>query len=208
MGLKIISYLKNKLFKKINNNLTLVKDNYVRVGVNTNINSIKIDIRNKTNNHLYFSVGNDSVLNGTFVFETNNSAISIGNNTFIGGGLFVSACEIVIGSDVMFSWGCTVMDNDAHSLLWEERKNDVKEWKRGLDENKIGAYKNWENVKRAKIEIKDKVWVGFNCIILKGVTIGEGAVVASGSVVTKDVPDYTLVAGNPANVIKHLKQLL
>jgi galactoside O-acetyltransferase len=98
------------------------------------------------------------------------------------------------------------MDNDAHSLLWEERKNDVRDWKKGLDENKIGRYKNWENVKKAKIEIKDKAWIGFNSIILKGVTIGEGSVVASGSVVTKDVPDFTLVAGNPARIIKHLNQ--
>ena len=44
----------------------------------------------------------------------------------------------------------------------------------------------------------------FSAIILKGVTIGEGAIVAAGSVVTKDVPDFTLVAGNPARVIKKL----
>ena len=44
-----------------------------------------------------------------------------------------------------------------------------------------------------------------NCIILKGVTIGEGAVVAAGSVVTKDVPPYTMVGGNPARKIKDIK---
>ncbi|MCB0501084.1 MAG: hypothetical protein KDD32_00210 [Bacteroidetes bacterium] len=52
--------------------------------------------------------------------------------------------------------------------------------------------------------IKDKAWIGFNVIILKGVTIGEGAVVGAGSVVTKDVPDYTIVVGNPAKLIKKL----
>lgn len=51
----------------------------------------------------------------------------------------------------------------------------------------------------------NKVWIGFNAIILKGVTIGEGAIVAAGAVVTKDVPAWTVVAGNPAVVVKKLK---
>ena len=55
------------------------------------------------------------------------------------------------------------------------------------------------------ITIKDKAWIGFDCIVLKGVTIGEGAVVAAGSVVTKDVPDYAVVAGNPAVIVKYAK---
>ncbi len=77
------------------------------------------------------------------------------------------------------------------------------EWKRGLEEKKIGLYKDWSNVKSSPITIKDKAWIGFNSIILKGVTIGEGAVVAAGSVVTQDVPDYAVVGGNPAKIIKY-----
>ena len=94
------------------------------------------------------------------------------------------------------------MDNNAHSLKWSERKNDVLDWKRGIEENKIGAYKVWENVKSAPIIIKDKSWIGFEVVILKGVTIGEGAIVASRSVVTKDVSAWTIVAGNPAKVVR------
>jgi acetyltransferase-like isoleucine patch superfamily enzyme len=207
MLIKLIRGLKNKIFNvQATNNKNLVKNELIKIGNNTNINNIKIDIRNRKENHLYVNIGSDCVLNGSFVLETLDSSITVGNNSFIGGGLFVSAKEIKIGSDVMFSWGCTIMDNDAHSLLWEERKNDVKDWKRGLDENLIGKYKNWEKVKKEKIEIKDKAWIGFNSIILKGVTIGECAVVASGSVVTKDVPDYTVVAGNPAQIIKKIDQ--
>ena len=50
--------------------------------------------------------------------------------------------------------------------------------------------------------IKDNAWIGMSAIILKGVTVGEGAIVAAGSVVTKDVPPHTIVAGVPARVIK------
>jgi len=65
--------------------------------------------------------------------------------------------------------------------------------------------KNWQVVPMAPIHISDKVWIGFNVIILKGVNIGEGAIIAAGSVVTKDVPAWTLVGGNPARVIKQLE---
>ncbi|WP_375379490.1 acyltransferase [Hymenobacter volaticus] len=112
--------------------------------------------------------------------------------------------RVEIGNDVLLSWGCTILDNNAHSTNWYERKNDVLDWKRGLDENKIGTYKDWSVVKTAPVIIKDKAWIGFNVIILKGVTIGEGAIVGAGSVVTKDVPDFAIVAGNPAKFIKYV----
>jgi acetyltransferase-like isoleucine patch superfamily enzyme len=54
------------------------------------------------------------------------------------------------------------------------------------------------------VTIKDGAWINFGAIVLKGVTIGEGAVVAAGAVVTKDVPANTVVAGNPARVVKAL----
>ena len=67
----------------------------------------------------------------------------------------------------------------------------------------IGDNPDLSTIKSAPIVIKDKAWIGFNCIIMKGVTIGEGAVIGAGSVVTKDVPDYAVVGGNPAQIIKY-----
>ena len=60
----------------------------------------------------------------------------------------------------------------------------------------------WDKIKSKKILIKRNAWVCARSIILKGVTIGEGSIVAAGSVVTENVPDYSLVAGNPAKFIK------
>jgi acetyltransferase-like isoleucine patch superfamily enzyme len=185
------------------------KIRHLQVGTNTRTHGIKISARANKNivdhEKKLISIGNDSIVSGNFVFENGAGSITIGDRTFIGGGDFICISRIEIGNDVLISWGCTVMDNDAHSLDFELRKNDVAEWRRGLDEGKIGFYKNWDHVASKPITIKDKAWIGFKSIILKGVTIGEGAVVGSGSVVTKDVPDWCVVAGNPAKVIKQLK---
>lgn len=54
------------------------------------------------------------------------------------------------------------------------------------------------------VTIGNKVWVGFNSIVLCGVAIGEGAVIGAGSVVTRDIPAWTVAAGNPARVIKDI----
>ncbi|RTL49094.1 MAG: acyltransferase [Sphingobacteriales bacterium] len=188
--------LVKKEFKRVDYN------SYIFVGNNSITNNLNVTIRILTEKK-FLIIGNDSIIAGNFTFENENGLIEIGNRTFIGGGNFISNTGIQIGNDVMFSWGCTVIDNNAHSIISSERIADVADWKRGIDENKIGAYKNWNFVKGAPIKICDKAWIGFNSIILKGVTIGEGAVVGAGSVVTKDVPPYAVVAGNPAKILRY-----
>jgi acetyltransferase-like isoleucine patch superfamily enzyme len=186
------------------NNIISDLSGYYIVGENTRFNPhSSLLLRRPEVVRPFIQVGKDSVIEGHFIFENKNGYIKVGDRTFIGGGTsFICIDNIEIGNDVMISWGCTIIDNNSHSLIWEERISDVLDWKRGLDENDIGKYKNWNVVKSAPVRIKDKVWVGFNVIILKGVTIGEGAIIAAGSVVTKDVPDYTIVAGNPAKPVK------
>ena len=56
------------------------------------------------------------------------------------------------------------------------------------------------------VVIEDKVWIGINATILPGVRVGYGAIIGANSVVTKDVPPMTVVAGNPARTIKELKK--
>ncbi|MGM9578000.1 MAG: DapH/DapD/GlmU-related protein [Evtepia sp.] len=67
----------------------------------------------------------------------------------------------------------------------------------------MGRNVDYSQVKSAPIVIRDKAWIGFNAILMKGITIGEGAIVGAGSVVTQDVPDYAVVGGNPARIIKY-----
>jgi len=61
-------------------------------------------------------------------------------------------------------------------------------------------------LKTAPVKIADNVWIGMNAVILKGVIVGENSVVAAGSVVTKNVEPNTVVAGNPAVVVKRFKE--
>lgn len=211
--LKIIAKLLNSRFifnnpyVFYNKKITFSNDYipYLEKGKNTRTEGLNLQVR-KPVNKIYLTIGNDSCIQGNFVTESEKGLITIGDRTFIGGGTFICTEKIKIGNDVMFSWGCTVVDNNSHSSKWNERKNDVIDWKRGIEENKIGKYKDWSNVKEQQVTIRDKAWIGFNSIILKGVTIGEGAIVGAGSVVTKDVPDWTIVAGNPAKIIREIPQ--
>ena len=138
----------------------------------------------------------------THVFETDEGFITIGDRCHIGGSTFISRSSIIIGNDVTIAWNCTIYDHNSHPVEREKRKNDtVQEYYDLLECGNMIAQKDWSNVITKPIVIKDKAWIGMNAIVLKGVTIGEGAVVAAGSVVTKDVEPWTVVGGNPAKKI-------
>ncbi|MGE3507404.1 MAG: acyltransferase [Vicinamibacterales bacterium] len=118
-----------------------------------------------------------------------NARLEIGAGTILGYlNVFSVAQSITIGRHCLFAGEIKVIDNNSHSLDFEKRRANAP-----LHASEV-----------APIVIDDDVWIGTNCIILKGVTIGRGAVVAAGSVVTRDVPPFTVVAGNPARVVKHI----
>ena len=108
----------------------------------------------------------------------------IGDNTFINVGSIISAhFQITIGKNVQIAPGVILMDNDFHGV--EDRNAEVIP---------------------TPITIGDNVWLATRVVVLKGVTIGEGSTIATGAVVTKDVPPHSLAAGIPAKVIKSLKE--
>jgi len=147
------------------------------------------------------SIGEGTIIDGTIITELDGASITFGKNCYMGGSQIISACEVEIGDDVLISWGIWFYDHNSHGLKWSERSEDVKKHYTGG-----AAVKDWSNVKKGKIKVCDKAWIGFNAIILKGVTIGEGSIVASGSVVTKDVPPWTIVGGNPAKIIREIPE--
>lgn len=153
------------------------------------------------------TVGSNNMLSCQFVFESQMGLVEIGDNCFINSNThLISRDKITIGSYVTIAWGCTIYDHNSHSLDYLLRRRDIEDqleaYRSGKD---FISNKDWSNVKSSPISIKDDVWIGMNCIILKGVTIGEGAIVSAGSVVRENVPPWTIVAGNPAVVVKRLK---
>lgn len=142
------------------------------------------------------TIGDQSIVEARVVFERPGGTVNIGSRTFIGGSSLLCASHINIGDDVLVSFGVTIVDHDSHSPVFSKRSQDVTMWLEGK--------KDWTHVKTNPITIQDKSWIGMHSIILEGTTIGTGAVVGAGSVVTRDVPPYTVVAGNPARIIKTL----
>lgn len=157
-------------------------------------------------NRKYVIIGQKGLIRAEFIFETPKGVVHIGNNVHIGGAMLICRTSINIGNDVTMAWGITIYDHDSHNTNWEKRKNDNEQCYKDYHEYKGNnvVNKNWDDVISKPITIEDKVWIGFDVTILKGVTIGEGAVIGAKSVVTKDVPAWTVVAGNPARVVKTL----
>lgn len=169
--------------------------------------SFKVDLRNPQDGQLYLTTGEHCVLSGLFVFESESGSINIGNRVHIGNSKLISHNSIKIDDDVTIAWDCLIYDHNSHSTEWEERKDDTeREYQAIVSGMNPMLNKDWNTVKSAPIHICSKAWIGVGCKILKGVTIGEGAVVAAGSVITKDVEAWTVVGGNPAQIIKRLSR--
>jgi acetyltransferase-like isoleucine patch superfamily enzyme len=116
-----------------------------------------------------------------------NAKLVIDDDSGISNSAIYCAQDIYIGKKVSIGGDCKIYDTDFHSIHLSERNT---------------------NVKTSPVIIKDGVFIGTGAIILKGVTIGTESVIGAGSVVTKNIPDYEVWAGNPAKFIKKLEKSL
>ena len=113
-----------------------------------------------------------------------HSQIIIGNNVSINNNFLAISCKsIEIGNNCRIGANCTIIDSDFHGVDSEERSSPGKS---------------------LAVKIMNNVWIGNDCMILKGVEIGENSVVAAGSVVTKIIPSNEVWGGNPAHFIKNI----
>lgn len=118
----------------------------------------------------------------------NDAELIIGNNVGISQTALISHCSIKIGNNVKIGGGTCVYTTDFHSL----------------DPIVRASNEDQKSRKIAPVFIKDNVFVGAKCIILKGVTIGENSIVGAGSVVAKSIPANQIWGGNPAKFIRNL----
>ncbi|SHL54374.1 acyltransferase [Flavobacterium xanthum] len=163
------------------------------IGDNTDNNAI---ITVKYPEKSKIEIGNDCLIYGNISTETETANIIIGNNVYIGRSTIFATIEIIIEDDVLISSDCLIQDTDNHNFSRAIRKKDTSDAKTKKNQQ-------WDLVNKKPIKICAGSWIGAKTIILKGVTIGEGAIVGAGSVVTKNVAPYTIVAGNPAKFIKN-----
>lgn len=145
-------------------------------------------------------IGPGSHIRGLLQTYPHGGNIIIGKNCYVGDHTRIwSSSKIEIGDFVLISHNVNIFDDTTHPIdPIERRKHAECIFTRGFP-------KIIDSLDPKPIKIEKDAWICCNSIILRGITIGEGAVVAAGSVVTKDVPAYTLVAGNPAKIIKKLK---
>lgn len=148
------------------------------------------------------TVGKECVINGELIAAS--GTITIGDYVVINRGTRIfSACEIIIENNVLISLDCNIIDSNMHSLHSADRLKDTQSAAKAIRTNTMGQNVDYTNIVSKPVVIREGAWIGFNATIMKGVTIGKGAVVGAGSVVTKDVPDFAVVAGNPAKIIKY-----
>lgn len=140
-------------------------------------------IINKGMIHLGDEVRIWSNINRTKIFVDKGGILTVGRNSRINGVHISVSQQVQIGNNVRIAPYCIIIDNDYH---------------------KIDDHFSDEGT-RQPIIIEDDVWITMNCMIMKGVRIGKGAVIAAGAVVTRDVAPYTIVGGVPARLIKKME---
>lgn len=118
------------------------------------------------------------VYSGGFIGIADNATLTLGNGYMNYDSKIMCFKQISIGDDTFISENVVIRDSDNHKIL------------------------DGKHIPTQPINIGNHVWIGIGATILKGVTIGDGAIIAAGAVVTKDVPPKTLVGGVPARVIK------
>jgi acetyltransferase-like isoleucine patch superfamily enzyme len=117
------------------------------------------------------------------------ACLEVGAHFAMTGGTLCAVERIIIGNNVAVGANTIITDSDFHTLDWKQRRLESS------------------GGRTAGVVIEDDVFIGMNCLVLKGVTIGQGTVVGAGSVVSMEVPPNVIVAGNPARMVRELPQI-
>ena len=113
--------------------------------------------------------------------------IKIGNRVVLQGVAILAYQSVEIGDDVLFGPMVTIMDSSGHPLLGRGQSGEAA------------------RIRSSPVRIENGAWIGMGAPILKGVRIGEGAVIGAHAVVSENIPPYCVAVGNPARVVKHLE---
>lgn len=155
-------------------------------------------IRNIRGDTRCIKVGGHTLVAGELLVFSHGGEISIGEWCYIGEGARVwSAGSIDIGDRVLISHNVNIFDSLTHPLRAGQRHAQFRAIMQTGHPRSI-------DLGERPVTVGNDVWIGANSCVLRGVTLGEGAIIGAGAVVTRDAPPFTLVAGNPARVIREL----
>nr|WP_321573710.1 acyltransferase [Nocardioides sp. Kera G14] len=142
-------------------------------------------------------VGAGSIVAGQLNTFGHGGKIKMGERCFMGKNSRIWSAEMVtVGNNVLISHDANIHDTISHSLSVADRRDHFDSMF-----SEIGHPTSLPNVPSAPVIIEDDAWIGFGAAVMKGVTVGRGAVVGAHAVVTKDVPPYAIVVGNPARIV-------
>jgi acetyltransferase-like isoleucine patch superfamily enzyme len=145
-------------------------------------------------------IGANSAVLGELIVFPQGGCIDIGKRTFIGSGTRIwSAASIKIGNYVLIAHNVNIHDNISHSTEFDKRREEIDHV---LPHLRLLSHSF--DIKARCLTIEDNAWIGFGASIIGGVTIGTGAIVGAGTMVTKSVAPHTVVVGNPMRVVKVL----
>jgi acetyltransferase-like isoleucine patch superfamily enzyme len=140
-------------------------------------------------------IGDHAMISGGLVSE-NHGKIVLGAYTYLRESSIIGSVKsVIIGDYTSIADFVVIMDNNNHPVNPDDRR--IK------SASKKGSYyRKWRHSEANEIIIGNNVWIGSFARVCKGVTVGDNAIIAANAVVTKDVPPNTIVAGNPAKVVK------
>lgn len=139
-------------------------------------------------------LGNNVTLFRSHIATEENGYVEIGDFSFLSNCSIACYNRIIIGKYVFIGGGATIVDTDFHPLEPAERIADT------IAISTVGNKNMRPKFESFPVIIEDDVWIGYNATILKGVTIGKGAVIEPGSLILKDVRAGAIVSGNPAKL--------
>lgn len=136
-------------------------------------------------------IGNNVALSGWLISD--GGKIIIGDNTIINKNTIIRSMNLVqIGKYCDIASDCAIQDHNSRSLDYKERRKYML----------TGKFD--EKVLNSPVVIGNDVWIGRRVVVLKGVKVGDRAILATNAVITKDVPSSSIAAGNPAKIVKYL----
>jgi acetyltransferase-like isoleucine patch superfamily enzyme len=141
-------------------------------------------------------IGSDVTFWRTSLAVEEGGFVEIGNQCFLANASLVCSERITLGNRVYVAGGVTIADSDFHPLMPAARLADT------IALSPMGDRQRRPRVESSPVNVEDDVWIGFNATLLKGITVGAGAVIAPGAVVLRSVPPGAHVSGNPAKIVE------